>query len=278
MFDDLFGMGGGGRRQRNRGEDLRVRIKLSLEEIASGVEKSLRVKRLIRCDACNGSGVAAGSSRKTCPQCRGSGRVRTMSRTILGTIQQVTTCNMCRGTGEVISDPCRTCNGEGRVRGTSTVKVKVPPGVSSGNYMTVDSMGNAAPGNGEPGDVIVVFEESEHEFFTRHGDNIICELPIAFTTAAMGGIVSVPTIKGEAQLRIPPGTQPGKVLKMRGKGIPHLHQNGVGDQLVQITVWVPTKLSANDKAILEKLEGSESFRPPEGGKSFFSKLRESFGV
>ncbi|MEA2030577.1 MAG: molecular chaperone DnaJ, partial [candidate division Zixibacteria bacterium] len=279
MFDDLFGMGGGGsRRQRNRGEDLRIRVKLSLEEIASGTEKSLRVKRLVKCDACNGSGVAAGSHRKTCPQCRGSGRVRTVSRTILGSIQQVTTCSMCRGTGEVISDPCKVCGGEGRVRSTGTVKIKIPAGVSSGNYMTVDSMGNAAPGNGEPGDLITVFEESEHEFFTRRGDNIICEIPLSFTMAALGGTVSIPTLSGEAQLRIPSGIQPGKVLKMRGKGIPHLHRNGSGDQLVQVTVWVPTKLSANDKEILKELKTSESFRPPEGGKSFFSKLRESFGV
>ncbi|MBU8932412.1 MAG: molecular chaperone DnaJ [candidate division Zixibacteria bacterium] len=278
IFDDLFGMGGGGRRQRNRGEDLRVRIELTLEEIATGIEKSLRVKRLVKCDDCGGSGVATGSSKKTCPQCKGAGRVRTLSRTILGTVQQVTACNMCRGVGEVISDPCRTCGGEGRVRGTSMIKIKIPPGVSSGNYMTVDSMGNVAPGNGEPGDVIAVFEESEHEFFTRRGGNIVCELPISFTTAALGGVVSVPSLWGDVQLRIPAGTQPGKVLKMRGKGIPHLHRNGSGDQLVQITVWVPTKLRTEDKNMLEKLSSSESFTAPTGGKSFFSKLRETLGV
>lgn len=277
IFEDLFGMGGG-RRQHNRGEDLRVRIALTLEEIASGVEKSLRVKRLVRCDACTGSGVAAGSSRKTCPQCKGNGRVRTLSRTILGTVQQVTTCNVCRGAGEVISEPCRTCRGEGRVRGTSTVKITIPAGVSSGNYMTVDSMGNAAPGNGEPGDLIAVFEEEEHDFFTRHGNDVMCEVPVSFTTAALGGVVSVPTLGEEVQLRIPPGTQPGRVLKMRGKGIPRLHHKGQGNLLVQITVWVPTKLNSEDKKTLEKLATAEFFKAPVGGKSFFGKLRETLGV
>jgi molecular chaperone DnaJ len=279
IFDDLFSMAGGGRSRRsNRGEDLRVKIKLSLEEITSGVDKSIRVKRLKSCDDCGGSGVAAGSSRQTCPQCKGGGRVRTVSRTILGTIQQVVTCNQCRGTGEIISKPCSSCRGEGRTRGTTTVNLKVPPGVSSGNYMTVDNMGNAAPHSGEPGDLIAVFAEASHEYFTRHGDDIVCDKTISFGTAALGGSVSVPTLDGEAQLRIPGGTQSGKVLRMRGKGIPHLHHNGRGDQLVRITVWVPTKLSAEDKRLLEKLDQSDAMTPPVGNKSFFDKLRETLGV
>jgi molecular chaperone DnaJ len=279
IFDDLFGMSDMGRSRRsNRGEDLRVRIKLSLEEIARGVTKSVRVKRLKRCESCDGSGVAAGSSRQTCPQCRGNGRVRTVSRTFLGTIQQVTTCNQCQGTGEIISEPCSTCRGEGRTRGTSTVELKVPPGVSAGNYMTVENMGNAAHRRGEAGDLIVVFDEAPHEHFTRHGDNIVCDRTISFSTAALGGSVTVPTLDGDADLRIPGGTQSGKVLRMRGKGIPHLHHNGRGDQLVRITVWVPTKLSTDDKRLLEKLAKSESMTPPVGNKSFFDKLRETLGV
>ncbi len=281
IFDDLFGMGGGmggGRRHRYRGEDLRVRIQLTLEEIATGVEKSVKVKRLVKCDPCNGSGVAAGSSRKTCPQCKGGGQVRKISKTFLGTIQQVTTCDMCRGAGEIIADPCKSCNGEGRIRGTSTVKIKIPPGVSSGNYMTVENMGNAAPNNGESGDLVAVFEEQEHEYFTRHSDNIVSEIPISFTLAAMGGTITVPTLHGDTKVKIPSGTQPGKVLKLRGKGIPRLHHNGLGDHLVQIMVWIPTKLSSDDKNLLEKLSVSESFKPPKGNKSFFSKLRETLGV
>ncbi|MDF1544439.1 MAG: molecular chaperone DnaJ [bacterium] len=279
VFDDFFGggMGSSGGR-RSRGEDLRIRVRLTLEEIESGVDKSVKVKRLVNCDSCAGSGVAAGSSRKTCGQCKGAGRVRTISRTFLGTVQQVQICNVCRGSGEVISDPCKSCHGEGRVRGSSTVHVNVPPGVSSGNYMTVDDMGNSAPNRGEAGDLIVVFEEEEHAHFTRHGDNVLCEVPISFVTAALGGEVEVPTLKGPEMVKIPTGTQNGKVVKMRGKGIPHLNRSGRGDQLVQVVVWVPTKLKEDEKKTLQKLKSSDSFDPPEGGKSFFEKLRETLGV
>lgn len=279
VFDDLFGMGGrASRRGRNRGEDLRVRIKLTLEEIATGVEKSIKVKRLKGCDTCGSSGVAAGSSRKTCPQCKGAGQVRTISRTFLGTVQQVTTCNVCRGAGEVISDPCRTCRGEGRVRGSSTVTIKVPPGVSSGNYMSVANMGNAAPQNGEAGDLIAVFEEIDHDKFERHGDNIVCQVPVSFTTAALGGTVEVPVLGGVARLKVPAGTQSGKTLRMRGKGIPKLHRSGRGDQLVQIIVWVPTRLTTEDQRLLKQADKSESFHPPVGDKSFFARMRETLGV
>ena len=185
---------------------------------------------------------------------------------------------MCRGAGEVIADPCRTCGGEGRTRGSTTVEIKIPAGVSSGNYMTIENMGNAAPHNGEPGDLIAVFEEADHEHFTRREDNILCELPISFAVAALGGTVSVPTLNGHQTIRIPQGTQPGKVLKMRGRGIPHLHHAGRGDQLVGIVVWVPTKLSKEEKKLLETLSRSESFTPPPANKSFFEKLRETLGV
>lgn len=278
IFDDFFGMGTSRGRQRNRGEDLRIRIKLTLEEIATGTEKAVKVKRLMACEACGSSGVATGSSRQTCAQCRGAGRVRTVSRTFLGTIQQVATCSTCRGTGEIIAEPCRTCRGEGRIRGESTVTVRVPPGVSSGNYMTIENMGNAAANNGETGDLIAVFEERDHDRFTRHGDHIHCELPVSFTTAALGGTVEVPTLDGRSTIRIPAGTQPGKVLKIRGKGIAHLNRSGHGDQLVTVVVWVPTKLSAEEKLTLEQLADSESFDPPPSDKSFFKKLRETLGV
>ena len=279
IFDDLFGMGDRGRRSRgNRGEDLRVRIELTLDEIAVGVEKSIKVKRLIACDTCGGSGVAAGSSRNTCPQCKGQGRVRTVTRTFLGSVQQVTACNVCRGTGEIISDPCRACRGEGRVRGSTKVNVNIPAGVSSGNYMTVEGMGNVASGSGETGDLIAVFEENPHRQFTRHGDNIVLETAISLATAAAGGTIMVPTLNGQAKLKIPAGTQSGKVLKLRGMGIEHLHHRGKGDQLVRVMVWVPTKLSGEDKRILEELAGSESFEPPAADKSFFEKLRETLGV
>lgn len=276
MFDDFFS--GQSRGRRNRGEDLRIRLDLTLDEIATGVEKSMKVKRLIQCETCDGSGVAEGSGRKTCPQCKGAGQVRRVSQTFLGTIQQVTTCSMCRGAGEIIADPCPTCRGEGRIRGESTVKLRVPPGVSTGNYMTVDSMGNAAPNRGEPGDLMVVFQEKEHDQFNRHGDDIVYELPISFLAAALGTKVTVPTLHGDETIKVPAGTQSGQVLRLRSKGIPHLHHSGSGDQLVRVMVWVPTKLTGEDKALLQKLQGSASFDPPKGGKGFFDKLRESLGV
>lgn len=279
IFEDFFDMGGGRRgRRAERGEDLRIRIKLTLAEIADGIEKTIKVNRMVRCDTCAGSGVAAGSSRKTCPQCKGAGQVRTISRTFLGTVQQVTTCSMCRGKGEVISDPCKTCGGDGRVSGSSKVSIKIPPGVTSGNYMTIENMGNAAPRNGEPGDLVAVFEEEEHDLFTRHGDNLVYELPISFVTAVLGGTVTVPTLKGDEEIAIPAGTQSGKLIKLRGKGIPHLHRSGRGDQLVQVLVWVPTKLSGEDKRLLETLARSESFKPPRADKSFLERLRETLGV
>ena len=279
IFDEFFGASGGtGRHRSNRGEDLRVRIALTLEEIAAGVEKTIKVNRLVTCQTCDGTGVAAGSSKQTCHQCKGAGQVRTISRTFLGTIQQVSTCSVCRGTGEVISQPCRTCGGEGRHKGSGKVNINVPPGVSSGNYMTLDGMGNAGPHGGQPGDLIAVFEEIDHEYFTRHGDDILYEMPISFTTAALGGEFEVRTINGSERLRVVAGTQSGKLLRLRGKGIPHVHRSGRGDQLVQVTVWVPTRLGAEDKKALEKLARSETFQPPEGDKTFFQKLRETLGV
>lgn len=277
VFDEIFGMGGG-RRRSNRGEDLRVRIQLTLEEIATGVEKTVKVNRQVSCNDCDGTGMAAGASRETCHQCRGAGQVRTVTRTFLGSVQQVTTCNVCGGGGEVISQPCPTCSGQGRRKGTSKVNISVPAGVAAGNYMTIDRMGNAAPRGGEPGDLQAVFEELRHDQFTRHGENVLYELPISFTTAALGGEIEVATLNGSERLKIPAGTQSGKVLKMRGKGLPRLHRHGRGDQLIQVTVWVPTKVGGEDRRTLEKLADSDTFKPPKTDKSFFEKLRDTLGV
>lgn len=275
IFDDLFG---GGRRA-NRGQDIRVRLELSLEEIASGIERTIKVNRQVSCDTCGGTGSAAGSFKQTCHQCKGAGQVRTLTRTFLGTVQQVTTCNICRGAGEIIAEPCPTCRGEGRHQGSSKVNVTVPPGVASGNYMTIENMGNAATRNGESGDLIVVFEEARHSQFSRHGDNILYELPISIPTAVLGGVEEVPLVTGDtARLKIPSGTQSGKVLKLKGKGLPHLNRYGRGDQLVQVTVWVPTKLTGEDKILIKNLADSVSMRPPKTDKSFFEKLRETLGV
>ena len=277
-FDEFFGGSRGRRGRYNRGEDLRATVSLTLSEIATGVEKKLKVRRFEECDECGGSGVAPGTSRSTCPDCRGAGQVRTISKTFLGTIQQVRTCPRCHGTGEVISNPCPVCRGEGRTKGVSTVKIKVPSGVAAGNYMTLENQGNAARNKGQPGDLIVVFDEREDDIFTRQGDNIICMIPISFTMAALGGELQVPTLNGNHQLKIPPGTQTGKVFRLRGKGIPHLNAHGIGDELVQVTVWTPDKLSPEDEHLLKTLDKSPSFAPPKSDKSFFRKLKDSLGL
>lgn len=275
-FEDIFG--GGHRQMRNRGEDLKAKIALSLEEIATGAQKKLKVRRYAECGECGGSGLAPGTTRNSCPDCRGSGQIRTISKTFLGTIQQVRTCPRCRGAGEVIANPCQACGGEGRVKGESTVTVKVPPGVSEGHYMTMENQGNAARNRGETGDLIVVFYEEEHDIFTRQGDNIICQMPISFTMAALGGELTVPTLDGDYSLKIPSGTQSGKVFRLRGKGVPHLNSHGNGDELVQVAVWTPDKLSSEDRELLQRLHDSESFTPPKSNKSFFEKLRKSLGI
>ena len=230
------------------------------------------------CEECGGSGAAPGHSRSSCPECRGSGQVRTVSRTLFGTIQQVRTCPRCRGEGEIISNPCPACKGEGRIRSTKAVKVKVPPGVSAGNYMTMEGQGNVGKNRGQPGDLIVVFDEKEHDLFTRQGDNIVCQVPISFTLAALGGDMPVPTLNGDHTLKIPAGTQSGRVFRLKGRGIPRLNSYGTGDELVQVMVWTPTKLSSDDKKLLHKLNDSPSFVPPKSDKSFLQKLRESLGI
>ena len=274
-FESFFG---GGSSQSNRGEDLRVRLSLTLEEIARGVKKKLRVKRLVGCQTCGGSGAAPGSAPTTCVQCGGAGRVRTVTRTFIGSIQQVTTCPACAGAGSVISTPCELCRGKGRQSEASEVEVDIPAGASEGNYLTVEGRGNVGPHNGPAGDLQVLIEETEHEHFIRQGDDIIYQYMISFSVAALGEKVEVPTLRGSEKIKIAPGTQSGKTIKLRGQGIPHLRSYGRGDQIVIITVWTPTKLSADDKRLLEQLENSENFTPPKPSKSLFEKLRSSLGV
>ncbi len=276
-FEDLFG-GGGRRRDHNRGRDLQVRLKLTLEEIASGVTKTLRVKRKAVCGECDGHGTAPGTRKQTCPQCKGAGQVRRMTRTLFGQMINVGTCDMCNGSGQVVSTPCPKCSGEGRVTDQATVEVKIPAGVAEANYIPIEGKGDAGRQGGPPGDLIVIIAEQEHEVFTRRDNDIICQIPISFTVAALGGAIEIPVIGGTEELNIPAGTQSGKVFRLRGKGIPYLRRNGSGDQLVQVQLWTPKKLSENDKRLLQELGKSDSFKAPKSNKSFFEKLRESLGV
>lgn len=280
VFGDVFGGGGGrsrGRRQRGeRGTDLRVRMPLTLEEIATGVTKTITVKHQMTCTTCSGSGASKPDAFVTCSACQGSGEVRQVSRSVFGQFVQVGPCANCSGTGEVLTSPCTECSGEGRIRGESTIKVTIPAGVSTGNYVSVSGQGHAGRRGGSPGDVIVVIEELEHEVFTREDDDVFIDLTVDFPTAALGGTVTVRTLEGSSEIKIEAGTQPGTVLRMKGKGIPHLQSKGRGDQLVRFNVYVPSTLTSAEKATMKELAGSKNFHPKEKASGFFSKVKEVF--
>ncbi len=286
IFDDVFGSGQRTRRRGPRqegtpGSDLRIKLTLTLEEIATGVEKKLKVRKQKRCDVCSGTGTRAGSTKTTCPQCNGAGEIRQVSRSMFGQFVNISTCPECDGEGRVIKDPCTTCGGEGRVQGESTIKVNVPAGVSEGNYIPLHGQGNAGRRSGPSGDLLVVIEEEPHSYFTRNGDDIIYDHLVSFPVAALGGEVEIPTLKGKAKLTIDPGTPSGRMLRMRDRGIPHLNGRGSGDQLVRVNVWVPTRLTSREKELLKELGSAEHMTPTEeerraSGRSFFEKMKDAF--
>lgn len=259
-FGDFFGTSSG-RSGPERGNDLQIRLKLSLKEVATGIEKKIRIKRMMKCSECNGSGAKSSRGVKTCSVCQGTGQVRQVSRSLLGQFVNITPCRACGGEGKIISDPCKHCNGMGRVRGEATIEVKIPPGVASGNYLTLRGEGDVGPKGGPRGDVFVFIEEKEDELFERHGDDILYHLPISMPQAVLGDEMEIPTLTGKARLHIDPGVQSGKILRMRGKGIPHLHGHGKGDQLVEIIVWTPTKTSKEVKELFQKLAKHKDVLP-----------------
>ena len=280
IFDEMFG---GGQRTRNRrelfhGEDLKIRLRLTLEEIAFGTEKSIKIKRFKRCSTCSGSGAASGSSRKRCPQCNGVGQVQHVSRSMFGQFVSVSPCDTCGGLGEVITSPCTTCGGSGRAEEQATITVKVPAGVSEGNYIPLRGEGNAGMRSGESGDLIVMIEEKPHERFVRHGTDIVTEVPITFATAALGGEIEIDTLDGKIKVKIPSGTQSGRILKLKGQGLGRLRSSGRGDLLIKVSLWTPTSLTAEQKALYEKLGRIEGEVPPKVSKSIFDRLKESLGV
>ncbi|MCD6374236.1 MAG: molecular chaperone DnaJ [Caldisericaceae bacterium] len=281
-FGDIFGSSrSGGRRRKvtRKGSDLQIKLKLTLEEIATGVTKKIKVRKKVACPECNGTGSAKYSKTVMCPVCHGSGEIRQVSRSLFGQFVNVTTCHRCNGEGQVIENPCHTCHGSGLIDGSKTIEVNVPAGVSTGNYITLRGEGNAGIRGGQPGDLIIYIEEVPHELFERQGNDVVLYLPISFPTAALGGTIEVPTLTGKAKLKIAPGTQSGKILRMRGKGIPYLRGAGSGDQLVQVQVYVPTKLNDQERQILEKLATSENLDPSKNShKSFFDKFKEAFSI
>jgi molecular chaperone DnaJ len=278
IFDEFFGGGQRGRSRRRTGgipgSDLRVTIKLTLEEIAVGTSKKLKIRKQVKCDVCGGSGAEAGTSKTTCPVCHGSGEVKTVSRSVFGQFVNITTCNNCNGEGTVIDKPCKKCMGDGRVQDEVMVKIDAPAGVSEGNYMTLRNEGNAGKRGGPNGDLIVIFKEIQHDYFIREEDDILYDLFISYPEAALGSEVEVPTLNGKAKLKIESATPSGKLLKMRDKGIKHLNHSGRGDQIIRINIAVPKKLNAKEKELLKELKDSPNIKSSSGSeeKNFFKRF------
>ena len=288
-FGDIFGgagfdlgdlFGGGGARSRGqrvrRGSDMRVKVKLTLEDIASGCEKKIKVRKLVQCQACNGSGSADGNT-ETCPTCKGSGRTIRQQRGIFGMMQVQTECDTCGGEGRIIKNKCPKCGGQGVVRDEEIITINIPAGVAAGMQLTVPGKGNAAPRGGVPGDLLVLIEEEEHKDFIRQDSDLIYNLLLDMPTAVLGGQVQIPTLTGDVKITIIPGTQPGKVLRMRGKGLPRIDQYGrsygTGDLLINVGVYIPEKLSKDERKLIEQLQDSPNIAPNASNKkSFFQNL------
>jgi molecular chaperone DnaJ len=279
-FGDIFG-GGGGRRRRRRGQrgsDIRIKLSLTLDQIANGVEKKIKLQRQTTCEACTGSGAENGTAFTTCPTCNGSGEIRQQAGG--GFFQQivVSSCPTCQGEGRIISHSCQVCEGKGRTPKEDIVSVNIPAGVQEGMTLSMRGKGNAGLRGGNPGDLIIQIEEQAHDFFDRDGDNLIHELFVSFPDAALGTQVEVPTLSGKVRIKISPGTQAGKVVRLKGKGLPNINGYGQGNLLVHINVWTPEKLSSEEEKILKKLQNSANFQPnpTKEQKGLFSKIREFF--
>lgn len=281
-FSDIFGGGGGGSifddffggsSSKNRrasssnfgtpGSDLKATIKLTLNEIATGTTKKIKIKKYVSCNTCSGTGAKNSNSFSTCSVCGGSGKIRQVSRSLFGQFVSVSDCNNCSGTGRIITAPCTECKGEGRVLTEVLEKIDIPAGVQDHHYMTLRDKGNAGKNGGEAGDLIVIFEELPHEFFLRDGDNIIYELFLSYPEAVLGTDVEIPTLNGKARLKVEAGTKPGKYLKMREKGIKHLNSHGSGDQLVKVNIHIPTNLNSKEKSLLKELMNMPNIKVPE---------------
>lgn len=262
-FGDAYESGGRPGPRERRGHSLEIRLPLTLEEIATGVEKVVKIRHMRACGTCHGTGAREGTKRKTCPVCHGSGQVRVVQRSIFGQLINITTCDRCHGEGTVIESPCPTCDGEGRVRQQSEISIKVPAGVANGNYIPIAGMGDAGPRGGPAGDLIAHIEELAHPLFLRNGDDLVIEVPIAFSKAALGGKVEVPTLGGgRAAVEVPSGTTSGRLLRLRGKGLKSLKRSGSGDLLVRVEVATPTKLSDRGKKLMQEFDSLPEAKPP----------------
>ncbi|HOZ79295.1 MAG TPA: molecular chaperone DnaJ [Ferruginibacter sp.] len=284
-FGSFFGGGGGGGRRSSggrargvRGSNLRVKIKLNYEEMAKGASKTIKVKKYITCTTCTGSGAKDKNSVQTCGTCGGSGQVRRVQNTFLGQMQTVTTCPTCNGEGTTVLNKCTACKGDGRVYGEETVTIDIPAGVQEGMQLSLSGKGNAGERGGSYGDLIVVIEEEAHAQLHRDGLNVAFDLHISIPDAVFGTQVEVPTIDGKAKIKIPAGTQSGKIFRLKGKGFPSVNSYEKGDQLIHVNVWTPQHISSDEKSMLEKMQHSQNFQPkPEKNeRSFFDKVRDVF--
>ena len=280
-FGGFGGFGGGGRgaRRVNRGSNIRVKVKMTLADVVNGVEKKIKVKKYVSCKPCSGSGAEGGSGGfTTCDTCKGAGQVNRITNTFLGQMQTASTCPTCGGDGKIITNKCNSCHGDGIVKDDDTIELKIPAGVEDGMQLSVSGKGNMGARNGVAGDLIVQIEEEEHKELKRDGNNILYDLYIPFPDAILGTEVTVPTVNGKAKIKIEPGTQGGKVLRLRNKGIPEVNGYRTGDQMVNVNVWTPQALSKEEREMIEKLKGSENFapNPTEQDKGFFERMKDYF--
>lgn len=286
MFGSFFGGGGrqgGGRRQGTRGANLRVKLKMDYGEIANGANKKIKVKKYVTCDSCAGSGAKDKNAVQTCGGCGGSGQVRRVTNTFLGQMQTVTTCPTCNGEGTQITSKCASCKGEGRQYGEETISIDIPAGVQEGMQLSMSGKGNAGERGGSNGDLLILIEEEKHAELKRHELDVLYHLYISFPEAVMGTTVEVPTIDGRAKIKVPAGTQSGKIFRLKGKGFPAFQSYEKGDELVEINVWSPQNLTNEEKEMLEKLSHSPNFKPGaqqannKEDRSFFDKIKDAFG-
>lgn len=279
-FESFFGgsRGGRGRAQGERGSNLRIKLSLTLEEIANGVTKKIKVKKHTTCDVCNGSGAKDSNSVQTCNTCRGAGVVRQVRSTFLGQMQTTTTCPTCHGSGKTITASCSKCKGDGRMYGEETIEIEIPAGVEEGMQLSLRGKGNAGRQGGPAGDLLINIEEKPHGSLQRDGMNLIHDLYINFADAALGTSKEVPTIDGRVKIKIPAGTQSGKIFRLKEKGLPSVQSYGKGDQLIHVNVWTPKKLSDDEKKVLEQLRNKPNFQPQPGksDRGFFDRMRDYF--
>jgi len=276
-FDSMFGGAVRAQAESRRGQDIRVTVKVSLDEVAAGARRTIKLKTLERCTACDGHGAKKGTKPQPCGSCGGSGEVRRAARSLFGQFVSVAPCSACNGEGTVIAHPCEECRGDGRIRTDRSVAVDIPAGVSEQNYLTLRGQGAAGARNGPSGDLLVMLEVKDDERFERDGDNLIHDLPLSFSQAALGLTATVPTPYGDEKVVVPPGTQTGTVFRVKGKGLPRLGQGGKGDLNVRVHVWTPETLTEEQIRLFKELGPLEG-APPKRGESFWARIREALGA